>query len=130
MKRIFSFLSGILAALIVTFSGCKAQIKSITVDELHSLLQNDSLTVLVDVRNESEFVGTMTKIKEAINIPLGELEERSSELEKYKDRPIYFICRSGNRSSHATKLITEKGFDAYNVSGGMLAYSRKFRTGK
>jgi rhodanese-related sulfurtransferase len=113
--------------LMVAFSGCQAQIKSISVDDFQTLLQTDSTTVLVDVRNENEFVGRMDKIKQAIHIPLGELESRSSELEKYKDKPVYIICRSGNRSGRATKLLTEMGFDAINVSGGMLAYSKKYR---
>ena len=127
MKRVLSFLSGIFAILVVTFSGCEAQIKSISVDDLQTLLQTDSTTVLVDVRNENEFVGRMDKIKQAIHIPLGELESRISELEKYKDKPVYLICRSGNRSGIATRKLTEMGFDAINVSGGMLAYSKKYR---
>lgn len=108
--------------------GCDAQSKSISVEELDNILEKDSSVVLVDVRNENEFTGKMSMIPSAINIPLTELESRINELEEYKNQPVYIICRSGNRSGFAAKILSAKGFDAYNVTGGMLDYSKKFRS--
>ena len=36
---------------------------------------------------------------------------------------IYVICRSGNRSATATRALVAAGLDAYNVAGGMNAWT-------
>ena len=33
-----------------------------------------------------------------------------------------FSCRSGNRSARATKMLTNAGYDAVNLTGGMTAW--------
>jgi len=45
-------------------------------------------------------------------------------LEKYKDRNIAVICRSGHRSKIATEILLKNGYKAINVLGGMRAYSQ------
>ena len=32
------------------------------------------------------------------------------------------VCRSGNRSARATKVLSKAGFDAVNLTGGMAAW--------
>ena len=44
---------------------------------------------------------------EAVHIPLGELAARYTELGR--DRPLFVICRSGNRSAHAAHALTGAG---------------------
>jgi rhodanese-related sulfurtransferase len=39
-----------------------------------------------------------------------------------KDRPILCICRSGSRSSMATRQLAGAGFEAINLSGGMIGW--------
>ena len=63
-------------------------------------------------------------IKGVINLPVQVLEARINELDEYKDKNIAVICRSGNRSVHATKLLLQNGFKAKNVIGGMKAYNK------
>jgi rhodanese-related sulfurtransferase/glyoxylase-like metal-dependent hydrolase (beta-lactamase superfamily II) len=80
--------------------------------------------VLVDVREPDEFVeGT---IDGAVNIPLGEVEERMGAFDKHV--PIAFLCRSGNRSGKAAELYREAGFKAVNLRGGMLAWAEAQRS--
>ncbi|NAW50697.1 rhodanese-like domain-containing protein [Elizabethkingia argentiflava] len=69
---------------------------------------------LIDVREplELEMNGA---IEEAINIPLGEIEERRDEIEKLNG-PIIFFCRSGNRSGKATDFFKTQGLN--NVYNG------------
>ena len=38
-------------------------------------------------------------------------------------RPIAVICRTGNRSELATMMLQARGFEAYNVQGGMEAWA-------
>jgi rhodanese-related sulfurtransferase len=39
-----------------------------------------------------------------------------------RSRPVAVICRTGNRSELATMMFQARGFDAYNVEGGMEAW--------
>lgn len=74
---------------------------------------------LVDVREAHEVAeGVVPGSK---HIALGELPERLNELDKA--RPVWAICRSGNRSGQAATLLAEKGFRVFNMQGGMLAWN-------
>lgn len=75
---------------------------------------------LIDVREPKEVAqGTLPGAK---NIPVGDMGERFSELDK-ANRVVVF-CRSGGRSSAAAQFLTAAGFsDVVNLEGGMLAYN-------
>ena len=78
--------------------------------------------IYVDVRNPQEL--NQGYAPYAVNIPLGEIRERYSELPKDKDLLIY--CRSGRRSEAATKFLMDQGYTrVYNVLGGSLAFPQK-----
>jgi len=85
--------------------------------------RNQSEFILIDVREPEEF--EYTQIAGSILVPLGELESKIPELyELYSESKIVLICRSGQRSAFATKLMREKGFsDVSNLEGGILEYS-------
>ena len=55
----------------------------------------------------------------ALNIPLPELRARLGELPR--DREIHIICRSAQRAYYATRILLQNGFNAKNISGGMLS---------
>lgn len=106
--------------------------KTISRDELKQLIDNKGNYVLVDVREKDELVHGM--IPSAHNVPLGELGsalDLSPEVFKKKygffglsksDRLI-FHCRSGGRSKKATELALQKGFQAENFEGSILAWA-------
>lgn len=75
---------------------------------------------LLDVRQPEEF--RAGHIQGAKLIPLGELSTRMSELPK--NREIICVCRSGNRSMTATRQLNAAGYQAANLTGGMIAWSR------
>lgn len=75
---------------------------------------------ILDVREPSEW--RAAHIPGAIHIPLGELEQRLSELPG--DRPLVAACRSGSRSAGATRILRERGYDAANLAGGIKAWRR------
>jgi NADPH-dependent 2,4-dienoyl-CoA reductase/sulfur reductase-like enzyme/rhodanese-related sulfurtransferase len=75
--------------------------------------------LLLDVREP--FEQAVDRVEESINIPLGQLRSRLNELPKNKD--IHVICRSGQRAYYATRLLTQEGFQAFTVAGGMLSRS-------
>lgn len=69
---------------------------------------------LVDVREPDEYRGG--HIPGALNIPLGALAARSSELDA--TTPVYVICQSGGRSAKGAEALTLAGFQALSVAGG------------
>lgn len=86
-------------------------------------LINHKNAIVLDVREPGEY-----DAGHALNaklIPLGKLKERIGELEKYKDRHIVVMCRSGNRSGTACFIMGKHGFSqAYNLAGGILAWKK------
>ena len=86
-------------------------------------LINHKNAFVLDVRQPSEFEGG--HLLNACLIPLGELKGRIGELEKYKDKPMLVVCRSGNRSATACAILSKRGFtQAYNLVGGIMAWQK------
>lgn len=86
-------------------------------------LINHKEAFVLDVREPSEYESG--HLLNAKLIPLGKLKERVGELEKYKDKPLVVVCRSGNRSGTACAILSKLGFDqAYNLMGGMMAWQK------
>jgi len=76
---------------------------------------------ILDVREPTEFNGSLGHVPGARLIPLGALAERSTELSK--ELPVVTVCRSGARSAQATVLLGKAGFTKVaNLSGGMLRW--------
>lgn len=86
---------------------------------MHKLASNEKITVL-DVREPAEYA--FNRIPGATPIPLGELEERIHELNP--DDEIHVVCRTGNRSDLACRMLTDKGFKhVKNVESGMAGWT-------
>lgn len=80
--------------------------------------------ILLDVRSKEEFEGTIEPnfgtLKNAINIPIGEIENRIGEIKKFKDRAIIVFCSHSHRSPQVSYQLTQNGFKKVsNMSGGM-----------
>jgi rhodanese-related sulfurtransferase len=56
----------------------------------------------------------------ALHVPLAELGSCHPEIAR--DRPVYVICRSGNRSGYAAQALAAAGWDARNVADGMFGW--------
>ncbi|MDO4454727.1 MAG: FAD-dependent oxidoreductase [Eubacteriales bacterium] len=81
-------------------------------------LAGDGNVTLLDVRTEREYGrGHIEGFK---NIPVDELRDRMSEIEKGK--PVYVICQSGLRSYIATRILAGNGYETYNFAGGFRFY--------
>ena len=81
-------------------------------------ISKDKNVVLLDVRTVGEF--NRGYMKGFNNIPVDELRERISEIEKGK--PVYLICQSGLRSYIASRILEGNGYETYNFSGGFRFY--------
>ena len=75
--------------------------------------------LLVDVREAWEWAAG--RAPGAHHVPLDRLAARMDELPR--DRRVVVVCRSGNRSAHATTMLRGAGVDAVNLDGGLHAWS-------
>ncbi len=93
----------------------------ISAEYLYQLVNKDKKSfTLVDVRAPLEY--ETAHIEGSVNIPAPDLRFRSDEIKK--DKPVYLICSTGNRSSLAASILKQKGFDeVHHVPGGMTGYS-------
>jgi hydroxyacylglutathione hydrolase len=100
-----------------------AHVCQLSTPEVHDLSVGEDEIVIVDVRAPSEF-GAMN-IEGALNIPAPELRTRHAELDPTKRTVL--ICSTGLRSSLATSLLLQAGFEhVHNAAGGMTAYATKY----
>ncbi len=93
---------------------------NVTVQQAASLLDNPNVA-FIDVREPDEYAaGHIPGVK---LIPLGSVPSRLSEIPK--DKTVIAVCRSGNRSSQATKYLRDQGFDnVHNMTGGMSQWTQ------
>lgn len=73
--------------------------------------------VLLDVREDDEWADGHTP--EAVHVPMSGISIDDIP----SGRPVYCICRSGNRSGRVAEALVNAGVEAVNVSGGMIAWS-------
>lgn len=86
-------------------------------------LINQKDAVVIDVRDVGEYeAGHVTGAR---HVPERQLVERIGELEKFKDRPLLLICRTGMRSGAAVRILRRMGFaSAVNLRGGLGAWEQ------
>ena len=97
------------------------KVKNFHWHEVASLPHDGSVTLL-DTRTEYEY--KRGHIEGFINIPLDELRGRLDELDKAK--PVYTTCQVGLRGYIGARILSQNGFDTYNLSGGYKLYSTIF----
>jgi molybdopterin/thiamine biosynthesis adenylyltransferase/rhodanese-related sulfurtransferase/molybdopterin converting factor small subunit len=91
----------------------------VTAEELKKQLDRGDSVFVLDVREPNEY--QICKISGSKLIPLGELAQRTGELER--DRDIVVHCKMGGRSAKAVALLQERGFTRVrNLKGGILAW--------
>ncbi len=95
---------------------------SITVKELKAKLDANEPLQLVDIRETWEV--NVSNIG-GIHIPMGEILERSLELET--DIPCIIHCRTGGRSSKIVKVLQlHRGMtNLFNLEGGINAWAQE-----
>ena len=88
----------------------------VTVSEAKAMIDSDPSLVILDVRTPGEY--DSGHIRNAQLIPVYELEDRLNELDKNDKILVY--CRSGTRSSYASRVLADNGFQhVYNMLGGI-----------
>ena len=96
-----------------------SNVPSISSEESQKVISDNNYRFL-DVRTDGEY--SDGHIPNSIHIPLQEIKSRISEIEKIKDKKIIVYCRSGARSSMASKTLLKEGFDVSNLTGGIMSW--------
>ncbi len=83
---------------------------------------------VIDVRSPEEFTGPLGHIETALNIPLGELPARLTEIRAFRGEPVILVCKTDKRSSAAAATLEDAGFgDVSVLRGGMEQWNRDGR---
>lgn len=90
-----------------------AQTRQLTADELAKLL-DEGKVFLLDVREPQE-LKDHGAVKGYVNIPLGQLESRLSEIPK--DKVIATFCARGVRAGKAGDLLEKHGYKIAGACG-------------
>jgi rhodanese-related sulfurtransferase len=117
-KKIY-WLSTLLMVIAIFLAACSPATTTglaleVDVEEAYSLREQGAF--ILDVRQPEEWEAG--HIPDATLIPLGELENRVSEIPQ--DETIVVVCRSGNRSATGRDILLDAGFtDVTSMGGGM-----------
>lgn len=82
--------------------------------------------LLVDVRESEEVAELACDVHNVVNIPLGEFENRYTELSK--EHEMVIVCRSGGRSLRAAGFLINHGYDrekVVNMRHGIIRWVQK-----
>ena len=107
--------------------GAAATYTTVTVKEAYQQLTDNPDAIIVDVRNPDEWEATgVPKVPQGVKlIPLPEFQQRAPQ-ELPKDKTIYIICNSGNRSRVASDILIGLGYGSVvNIDGGIQAWMRE-----
>ena len=96
-------------------------VPSVDVKQAAEMQGGDVGALIIDVREPNEYA--QVRAKGSVLLPLGQLNSRVKDLPH--DREILLMCRTGGRSSNATKFLASNGFEnVTNVNGGVMAWHK------
>uniref|UniRef100_A0A8B9U5L4 Adenylyltransferase and sulfurtransferase MOCS3 n=1 Tax=Anas zonorhyncha TaxID=75864 RepID=A0A8B9U5L4_9AVES len=116
----------------------------ISVEEYKKLLDEQVPHVLLDVRPQVEV--DICRLAHSVHIPLSKLEEKNEECLEYLEKriceekqrtngqtsfPVYVVCKLGNDSQKAVRIIQELPVKEYgpvlakDIKGGLMAWASK-----
>ena len=89
-------------------------------NDLKAVYEQGEDAQILDVRELDEW--NAGRIERAVPLPLNALMAGWEEGRLDKSKPVYVVCRSGNRSELASLMLRARGYDAHNMEGGMQAW--------
>lgn len=98
--------------------------KTLDPSAICAFIKSHPEAVLLDVRTQEEFEGKANPnfgtLKNAINVPIQQLEDKLSSITYLKDKEVLVYCSHSRRSPRASYILTQHGFtNVTNMAGGM-----------
>lgn len=119
----YSFTAGSVSGTIDVIPYSATHYTELTAAETVKIIDNIQ-PLLLDVRTPGEY--QQAHIKGATLIPVQVLQQQLAVLKDYKEKEIIIYCASGNRSTVASRILIENGFEKiYNVRYGINDWVRK-----
>jgi molybdopterin/thiamine biosynthesis adenylyltransferase/rhodanese-related sulfurtransferase len=101
----------------------RAEIEEVDAAGARELLASDEPPLLVDVREQEEWVEG--RIPGAVHVPRGHLESRIEQAAPDRSRPVILYCAAGNRSVFGAKTLEELGYEnVTSLAGGFNEWKR------
>ena len=93
----------------------------LTFEEAHRFLAEHREAVLLDVREEPEYISGHAR--NALLLPVDELTEETAALTVgTKDTPVLVYCRTGRRSRRAARKLEDMGYTEVYDMGGLVGW--------
>lgn len=100
----------------------KGEFKSLSVNDFESLIEASDVQRL-DVRTLAEY--SEGRIPASININvLDDSFAAIADSTLQKDRPVAVYCRSGKRSKKAADILSERGYQVFELDKGFNAWQQ------
>jgi rhodanese-related sulfurtransferase len=123
---VYAFTAGDAAGSIEVVEYRAASFRDVTATEAAAFIAENEPLIL-DVRTRREFDDG--RLEGAVLLPIQELQHRIGELSAHKERPVFIYCRTGNRSTVASKLLVDAGHrQVVNLRNGIVDWERRGMT--
>ena len=86
--------------------------------EARAAFEDRDSYLFLDVRERYEW--DAGHIEDAVHIPITQVPARISEIPS--DRTVVCVCQIGQRSELVARFLTEHGYEAHNLEGGMSVW--------
>ncbi|AZN38720.1 rhodanese-like domain-containing protein [Paenibacillus albus] len=93
--------------------------KELLPQQLAAKLNQGEQLFMLDVREPNEWAAG--HLAGAVHIPVGQLLERLNELPA--GCGLVVMCKAGGRSGLACELLSERGYDVINLTGGLMSWT-------
>jgi hydroxyacylglutathione hydrolase len=104
------------------WSTSKGKVPQISAAELKRWLDDGRLLQLVDARTGVEYrQGTLPGARHA---PLVDMPASLQRLDLEPGEPVVVLCLSGHRSLPEARWLQARGYEAYSLQGGLLAWQK------
>ena len=101
----------------------RTRVPEISTDQVNTLIDNGQCPILIDVREQAEFVNS--HLPNAYHLSRGIIEIHIHKLAN-KNTPIILYCGGGNRSLLAGDNLKKMGYDnVHSMSGGFREWLEK-----
>ena len=85
------------------------------------MMINRKDAIVVDIRERKDF--DSGHVVDSFNIPFSKLKQRVTELRKHKQKPVIVVCKLGQQSGDAAKLLQEAGHEeVVRLTGGLAEW--------
>ncbi|KAL0138304.1 hypothetical protein V8B55DRAFT_1536904 [Mucor lusitanicus] len=96
----------------------------ISVQQYNDIIQQNQEHLLIDVRPKIQF--GICRLPNSINIPIDELDKHLDQIQQQQQgKDVYVVCRLGNDSQIAVRMMQKAGIDkTKDIRGGLLSWSK------